>query len=148
MVFVGLFFPLHDPWGLSWGSSHVSPPQRSISSRQAEGLHRRALEGRESQLGAQHPDTLVSVNNLAMLLKKQGKLEEAGLRSLGLGARRGFGSVEGKAVLEWPGQGTGEFLVSKFHRSNLKVLFMRSLILHVGLFALKFNVRQHCCRRI
>ena len=51
------------------------------------------------------------------------------MRSLGLGARRGCGSVEGKAVLEWPGQGTGEFLVSKFHRSNLKVLFMRSLIL-------------------
>ena len=71
--------------------------------------------------------------NLAVVLKKQGKLEEAGLRSLGLGARRGCGSVEGKAVLEWPGQGTGEFLVSKFHRSNLKILLMRSLILHVGL---------------
>ena len=89
--------------GLSWGSSHVSTPQRSTSSRQAEGLHRRALEGYESQLGAQHPDTLVSVSGLAVLLYEQGKLEEAGLRSLGLGARRGCGSVEGKAVLEWPG---------------------------------------------
>ena len=77
MAFVGLFFPFHDPWGLSWGSSHVSTPQRSISSRQAEGLYRRALEGGESQLGAQHPDTLVWVNNLAVVLEKQGKLEEA-----------------------------------------------------------------------
>jgi hypothetical protein len=41
------------------------------------------LEGFESQLGAQHPDTLVSVNNLANLLEKQGKLEEARPRSLG-----------------------------------------------------------------
>ena len=120
----------HGAWA---GVPHVSSPQCSTSSREAEGLHRRALEGGESQLGAQHPDTLVWVNNLALVLKRQGKLEEAGLRSLGLGARRGCGSVEGKAVLAWPGQGTGEFLVSKFHRSDLKVLFMRSLILHVGL---------------
>ena len=54
-----------------------------ISGRQAESLHRRALEGGESQLGAQHPNTLVRVNNLALVLKKQGKLAEAGLRSLG-----------------------------------------------------------------
>ena len=54
-----------------------------ISSREAEGLHRRALEGGESQLGAQHPDTLVSVSGLALVLKEQGKLEEAGPRSLG-----------------------------------------------------------------
>ena len=54
-----------------------------ISGRQAESLHRRALEGGESQLGAQHPDTLVWVNNLANLLQQQGKLAEAGLRSLG-----------------------------------------------------------------
>jgi len=83
VAFVGLFFPFHDPWGLSWGSSHVSTPQHSISSRQAEGLYRRDLAGSESQLGAQHPDTLISVNNLANLLQKQGKLEEAGPRSLG-----------------------------------------------------------------
>ena len=83
MAFVGLFFPFNDPWSLSWGSSHVLTPQRSISSRQAEGLCRRALECGESQLGAQHPDTLKSANNLAYLLQKQGKLEEAGPRSLG-----------------------------------------------------------------
>ena len=78
-----LFFPFHDTWGLSCGSSHVSTPQRSISSRQAEGLYRRALEGSESQLGPQHPHMLTFVNNLADLLSKQGKLEEAGPRSLG-----------------------------------------------------------------
>jgi len=41
------------------------------------------LEGRESQLGPQHPQTLTSVNNLALVLEKQGKLEEARPKSLG-----------------------------------------------------------------
>ena len=77
------FLPFPWPMGPELGFPHVSTPQRSISSRQAEGLHRRALEGKESQLGPQHPDTLLSVHNLAMLLRKQGKLEEAGPRSLG-----------------------------------------------------------------
>ena len=34
-------------------------------------------EGDERQLGAQHPDTLLSVSNLAALLQAQGKLAEA-----------------------------------------------------------------------
>ena len=37
----------------------------------------RVLEGFERVLGVDHPDTLGSVNNLGMLLKEQGKLEEA-----------------------------------------------------------------------
>ena len=49
---------------------------------QAEALHRRALAGREAHLGANHPETLQSMNNLAVLLEKLGKLDEAGLRSL------------------------------------------------------------------
>ena len=56
---------------------------RAIPGRQAEALQRRALAGREAQLGANHPETLGSMNNLAVLLEKQGKLAEAGLRSLG-----------------------------------------------------------------
>ena len=54
----------------------------AIPRRQAEALHRRALAGREAHLGANHPDTLQSMNNLAALLRQQGKLAEAGLRSL------------------------------------------------------------------
>eukprot|EP00808_Paulinella_micropora_P011958 g42040.t1 len=38
---------------------------------------RRALQEREKTVGAEHPDTLTSVNNLGMLLKQQGKLAEA-----------------------------------------------------------------------
>ena len=49
---------------------------------QAEALHRRALAGSEAHLGANHPYTLISMNNLAMLLRQQGKLAEVGLRSL------------------------------------------------------------------
>ena len=44
---------------------------------EAEPLYRRALAGREAALGAEHPDTLMSVNNLAVLLKDMGKYEEA-----------------------------------------------------------------------
>eukprot|EP00435_Cladocopium_sp_Y103_P064679 s1011_g26.t1 len=43
----------------------------------AEGLHRRALAGREDQLGSTHPDTLRSVSNLAALLKAKGSFAEA-----------------------------------------------------------------------
>ena len=51
--------------------------------RQAEALNRRALAGHEAHLGANHPRTLTSMNILAMLLRQQGKLAEAGRRSLG-----------------------------------------------------------------
>ena len=44
---------------------------------EAEGMHRRALEGHEKVLGKDHPSTLTSLNNLGCLLKSQGKLEAA-----------------------------------------------------------------------
>ena len=40
-------------------------------------LDRWNLEGSERVLGPTHPDTLVSLNNLAKLLQAQGKLDEA-----------------------------------------------------------------------
>jgi hypothetical protein len=40
-------------------------------------LNRRALEGREKALGAEHPHTLTSADNLALMLRDQGKYEEA-----------------------------------------------------------------------
>ena len=46
--------------------------------REAEPLYRRAVAAKEQQLGRDHPSTLISVNNLAGLLKSQGKLDEAG----------------------------------------------------------------------
>ena len=48
---------------------------------QAEALNRRALAGREAHLGANHPDTLNAMDSLALLLRQQGKLAQAGLRS-------------------------------------------------------------------
>ena len=45
---------------------------------EAEKLHRRALEGREKELGVQHPDTLTSVYCLAYLLHMQKRYVEAG----------------------------------------------------------------------
>jgi len=44
---------------------------------EAEPLMREALGGRRHQLGDSHPDTLISINNLAVFLKAQGKLAEA-----------------------------------------------------------------------
>ena len=57
-------------------SFHV--PTVWLMSREAEPLYRRSLAGRETQLGRDHPDTLTSVSNLAVLLDSQGKLDEAG----------------------------------------------------------------------
>ena len=48
--------------------------------RQAEELKRKSLAGHEALLGAYHPHTLSSVNCLAVLLDKRGKLDEAGQR--------------------------------------------------------------------
>ena len=45
--------------------------------KDAEPLYRRALECRERTLGAEHPDTLVSVNNLAGCLEAMGLLKDA-----------------------------------------------------------------------
>jgi tetratricopeptide (TPR) repeat protein len=44
---------------------------------EAEKLNRRALEGREKELGVHHLNTLTSINNLASVLQDQGKYEEA-----------------------------------------------------------------------
>ena len=44
---------------------------------EAEPLYMRALRIREEQLGASHPDTATSLNNLASLYRSQGKYSEA-----------------------------------------------------------------------
>ncbi|CUS11372.1 unnamed protein product, partial [Tuber aestivum] len=44
---------------------------------ESEAIHRRGLEGRERILGPNHPDTLGSVNNLAITLRRQGKYHES-----------------------------------------------------------------------
>ena len=44
---------------------------------EAEPLFREALQKRRSTLGDAHPDTLTSMNNLAELLRAQGKFGEA-----------------------------------------------------------------------
>jgi tetratricopeptide (TPR) repeat protein len=45
--------------------------------KEAEEMNRAAFEARESSLGASHPDTLESVNGLALVLNRQGKYEQA-----------------------------------------------------------------------
>ncbi|KAH8691011.1 hypothetical protein GQ44DRAFT_636626, partial [Phaeosphaeriaceae sp. PMI808] len=40
-------------------------------------VDRRVLRGREKVLGPEHPSTLTSMNNLALVLDSQGKYEEA-----------------------------------------------------------------------
>ncbi len=40
-------------------------------------MNRQTLARREKVLGAEHPDTLASMNNLAGVLDSQGKYEEA-----------------------------------------------------------------------
>ncbi|KAJ9656262.1 hypothetical protein H2201_008594 [Coniosporium apollinis] len=40
-------------------------------------MHRQTLAAREKVLGKEHPDTLMSMNNLAVVLGSQGKYGEA-----------------------------------------------------------------------
>ena len=40
-------------------------------------MYQRALKGREKALGLEHPSTLDTVNNLGILCRDQGKLQEA-----------------------------------------------------------------------
>ena len=44
---------------------------------QAKPLFEEALAARRETLGDRHPDTLISINNLGLLLKAQGRLDEA-----------------------------------------------------------------------
>jgi hypothetical protein len=44
---------------------------------EAEGMHRRGLEGRGKVLGKEHPATLSSMNNMALVLDYQGNYDEA-----------------------------------------------------------------------
>ncbi|RYP18082.1 hypothetical protein DL767_009897 [Monosporascus sp. MG133] len=45
--------------------------------KEAEQMHRQALELREAVLGREYPDTLASMNSFAVSLRNQGKYEEA-----------------------------------------------------------------------
>ena len=45
--------------------------------QEAEQMHRQTLELKEKMLGREHPDTLGSMNNLALVLDSRGKYEEA-----------------------------------------------------------------------
>ncbi|CAE7273498.1 klc-2 [Symbiodinium natans] len=59
------------------GSEHALHSPARSRLEEAEPLYREALEARRSKLGDQHPDTLISINNLAALLEARGRLEEA-----------------------------------------------------------------------
>jgi tetratricopeptide (TPR) repeat protein len=58
------------PWLMNRGGTFLEYARGDFAG--AEPLYRRALEVRERVLGPEHPDTLVSVNNLAGLLESTG----------------------------------------------------------------------------
>ena len=60
---------------------------------EAEPLYHEALAGQRETLGTKHPDTLVSINNMAALLQAQGKLTEA--EALFRESHKGFRSLFG-----------------------------------------------------
>ena len=69
---------------LAGGSRPGAPLHPRHPETPGEALQRRCLAGREALLGANHPETLTSMDNLAVLLWKQGKLAEAGLMVFGV----------------------------------------------------------------
>ena len=67
---------------------------------EAEPYYREALEKRRRVLGEEHPDTLVSINNMATLLEKQGRLDEAELLQRALLRKFGAPSIILRLVLD------------------------------------------------
>ena len=59
-------------------------------------MNRRALEGSEKALGKEHPDTLTSVSNLALVLSSQGKYEAA--EEMNRRALEGYEKALGKST--------------------------------------------------
>jgi tetratricopeptide (TPR) repeat protein len=51
--------------------------RESTPSEEAEEMHQQSLELRETVLSQEHPRTLMSMSNLADVLKDQGKYEQA-----------------------------------------------------------------------
>jgi hypothetical protein len=47
--------------------------ERQGKYKEAEAMHRQALRGYEKVLGPEHPETLTSVNNVGLVLERQGK---------------------------------------------------------------------------
>ncbi|KAK3346535.1 hypothetical protein B0T25DRAFT_461163 [Lasiosphaeria hispida] len=45
--------------------------------QEAEQMHRQMLQPREKDLSKEHPDTLISMSNLASVFDSQGKYQEA-----------------------------------------------------------------------
>ena len=69
---------IHEQFGSSSVRlSEAEPLYRQGIDSEAEPLFRQTLTTQREVLGDQHPDTLRSMNNLAELLRNQGKLSEA-----------------------------------------------------------------------
>ena len=54
----------------------------------AEELYKRALAGREEQLGPDHPDTLRTVNNFTIFLRDRGRVDDTDLLLTRFGLKR------------------------------------------------------------
>jgi hypothetical protein len=105
---------LTEVFGETAGGMHWSLCQKRTLLEQgrygeAEPLYLRTLPARERLLGSEHPDTLISLNNLAHLYETQGRRREA--EELFLRAVTGA-----EKVLGWEHPNT------KTYRANLELL--------------------------
>ena len=55
----------------------MSLPWESSKYDEAERMYQQTLELKEKALGQKHPNIVASINNLAVVLRKQGKHKEA-----------------------------------------------------------------------
>ncbi|PVH91488.1 hypothetical protein DM02DRAFT_620498, partial [Periconia macrospinosa] len=91
-------------------------------------MNRRALEGREKALGKEHPSTLTSVSNLALVLRYQGKYEAA--EAMNRRALEGYEKALGK---EHPDTLTSvgyEKALGKEHPDTLTSVYCLAYLLH------------------
>ena len=146
-----LFFPFHDPWGLSWGSSHVSTPQRwNLEPRGWRSLppslgRPRVPTGsptpRHSRLGEQLSQSLAAAGQVG-----GGQAEVFGVQRGGLP-----GTVERKAFPMWRGRDGWVFFALIFTGAIWECELMPRLMYGQILIWVwwgsisRLSVGQHCC---
>jgi Tfp pilus assembly protein PilF len=64
-------------------------------------MHQQTLELKKKVLGPEHPDTLISMNNLGLVLSSQGRYEEAEAMNRRALAGAGGAAAGGLGNLDW-----------------------------------------------
>ena len=145
VAFVGFFFPFHDPWGLSPGSllmfHHLSAPSRAARQK---GCTAEPWKAASPNWEPNTPTRSPPWTTWPCSWRSRASWRRRGWGRWGLGHAEVAEVSRGRQFSSDQDKGPVSFLFPSF-TGNLKILFMRSVILHVGLVlvSLLWNVMSH-----